>query len=100
MKNPTYTHVLNILSIIHNLALLCEASHDSEISNVGDGGVTSMMAGPYKIIGSVIEPLVLELDKKTYVWPMAVAGMVAAIIPPGNNVGVTDVVSRPETKTT
>ena len=61
--------------------------------------MTSTMAGPYKILASVMVVLVAALERKTYVWPMAVAGMTAEITPPFT-VGTTDVVSRPLTKTT
>ena len=58
-----------------------------------------MIAGPYKMISSVIVTFVVDFERKTYVCPMAVAGITAAIIPPCI-VGVTDVVSSPLTKTT
>ena len=58
-----------------------------------------MIAGPYKIIGSVMVPLVADFEMKTYVWPIDVAGISAAIIPPFS-VDATDVVAKPLTKTT
>ena len=58
-----------------------------------------MMAGPYRMLASVMVMLVAALAMKTYVWPMAVAGMTAEIMPPCI-VGTTEVVLRPLTKTT
>ncbi len=58
-----------------------------------------MMAGPYRIMGSVMLPFVIDFEMKTYVCPMDVAGISAAIMSPFI-VGMTDVVARPLTKTT
>lgn len=38
-------------------------------SNVGLGGVTSMMAGPKSVIESVSAPAGSAFVMKTYVWP-------------------------------
>lgn len=69
-------------------------SHCSERSNIGAGGVTSTIAGPYKILLSARDAFVDIFVIKTYVWPIAVAGITAVIIPPAI-VGTTDVVLRP-----
>lgn len=57
------------IQIIHTPLLTTpireKSPHISEMSNAGLGGVTSMIAGPYKVMASVREALVMEFEMKT-----------------------------------
>ena len=65
LSNFSHTSIKPSESTTYIPQLIRGPSHCCERSNVGAGGVTSMMAGPYKIMLSMMVPLVIDFEMKT-----------------------------------
>lgn len=65
----------------------------------GAGGATSRIAGPNRISASGTVEFSLLLVMKTYVWPMAIAGMTASTTAPLMEPS-TEATLRPDAKVT